>query len=550
MSWNKLLILSFVLFFSCTKGIKEENPYFLYLKYRNFISKGEIRKAVPIIKYLSEKYPSKEYKKEYITVLYKLREYYKVNELFVDFYNTYGFDKDLTYLFLSSCTIIKDYEKFSKYEKLLRKEIEKDKDLLYMIALLYLAQKNYERADSIFSILIDIDPVNRIDYLTERVRIRVDLKEYQSAMRIIKEIERERGELSYPLLIEKGIIYENTGDKEKAFSIYRRALLLNPSNKRLKRKVINIALELKKIDIADSLLSEALKNTPFDLYLLHQKGYIDYIKEDYISALKIFSLIVLLNPKDDISHYYLSRIFYRLKDTKKAVKHIDKAIEINPVTNEYKVYKAFLLVSSKKLREAQELLRKIRAKEDPSYYYLKGFIERQKKNYKKAIYYFRKSLKLDSTDADRWFELGALYERIKDIKKAIECFKKSVRLDSTLAEAYNYWGYILAERGEKLDTAEILIRKALKYEPENGYYLDSMGWVYFMRGMYDSARVYIEKAVKYVSDDPVILEHLGDIYFKLNDIEKAIEYWNRALKILPDNRILREKIKRKTIYIK
>ena len=190
------------------------------------------------------------------------------------------------------------------------------------------------------------------------------------------------------------------------------------------------------------------------------------------------------------------------------------------------------------------MLKEIPDKKNAPYFYLIGFLEKQKGNYKRALSFYEKSLKIDSLDARKWFEAGALYEEINDIRNAERAFRKSVILDSTLSESYNYWGYMLAERGLKLDTAKILIEKALKYEPDNGYYLDSMGWVYYMMGKYDSAFIYLKRAVDAVPDDPVIVEHLGDVYLKLNQVDRAINYWEEALKLESDNKNLKKKIEK------
>ncbi|MFP3999154.1 MAG: tetratricopeptide repeat protein, partial [Desulfobacterales bacterium] len=96
------------------------------------------------------------------------------------------------------------------------------------------------------------------------------------------------------------------------------------------------------------------------------------------------------------------------------------------------------------------------------------------------------------------------------------------------ADALNYLGYTFADRGIRLDEAESLIRRALDIEPENGYILDSMGWLYYRKGDYKRARIYIENALEKVPDDPVILEHMGDVYLKLSDRAKALKYYRQA----------------------
>jgi tetratricopeptide (TPR) repeat protein len=97
------------------------------------------------------------------------------------------------------------------------------------------------------------------------------------------------------------------------------------------------------------------------------------------------------------------------------------------------------------------------------------------------------------------------------------------------AGALNYLGYLLAVRGEQLDEAIALVQRALKEEPENGAYLDSLGWAYFRRGDLDEAEKYLAAAVKQLPDNSEIQEHLGDLYTRKGRFAEAIAAYSRAL---------------------
>ncbi|HSQ85163.1 MAG TPA: tetratricopeptide repeat protein, partial [Desulfobacterales bacterium] len=68
-----------------------------------------------------------------------------------------------------------------------------------------------------------------------------------------------------------------------------------------------------------------------------------------------------------------------------------------------------------------------------------------------------------------------------------------------------------------------------KEKPNDGYITDSLGWVYFKKGLYEKAVEYLEKAVSLVPNDPIILEHMGDAYFKISQKEKALQFYKRSL---------------------
>jgi tetratricopeptide (TPR) repeat protein len=75
-----------------------------------------------------------------------------------------------------------------------------------------------------------------------------------------------------------------------------------------------------------------------------------------------------------------------------------------------------------------------------------------------------------------------------------------------------------------------LILRALKIEPNDGFYIDSLGWVYYQRGDYPRAVEQLERAVELTIDDPTIIEHLGDAYVKIGKPDQALDRYREAVK--------------------
>jgi len=132
------------------------------------------------------------------------------------------------------------------------------------------------------------------------------------------------------------------------------------------------------------------------------------------------------------------------------------------------------------------------------------------------------------------FTLGALYDESKQRPASIEEMRKAIDLNPKNAQALNYLGYTYAESGSHLDEAERLIKRALAIEPEDGFYIDSLGWVYYQKGEYGKAAEQLEKAVNLTGDDPTITEHLGDAYSKLGRSEQAGQQYEDALRRTTD----------------
>jgi Flp pilus assembly protein TadD len=78
------------------------------------------------------------------------------------------------------------------------------------------------------------------------------------------------------------------------------------------------------------------------------------------------------------------------------------------------------------------------------------------------------------------------------------------------------------------------IRKAVKLKPDDGYYVDSLGWAYYRLGNIQDAVENLERAVELRPDDPVINDHLGDAYWAIGRKTEARYQWQQSLTLKPD----------------
>jgi tetratricopeptide (TPR) repeat protein len=127
------------------------------------------------------------------------------------------------------------------------------------------------------------------------------------------------------------------------------------------------------------------------------------------------------------------------------------------------------------------------------------------------------------------FELGTVFDKQKKFSDAEAAFRQVLSREPENAAALNYLGYMLAERGERLDESVGYLKKALQIEPENGSYLDSLGWAYFKSDRLDLAEENLRRAADQLKTNSVIQEHYGDVLFKLQRYDDAIVAWTRAL---------------------
>jgi tetratricopeptide (TPR) repeat protein len=128
-----------------------------------------------------------------------------------------------------------------------------------------------------------------------------------------------------------------------------------------------------------------------------------------------------------------------------------------------------------------------------------------------------------------YFLRGALAEHQKHYDEAEEQFRKVLAIDPNNSMTLNYLGYMQADRGVKLDEALAMIQKAVKEEPQNYAYLDSLGWAYFKLGQYQLSEDNLRRATERNASDPTVHDHLGDLYEKTGRLKLAVAQWEQSV---------------------
>ena len=240
------------------------------------------------------------------------------------------------------------------------------------------------------------------------------------------------------------------------------------------------------------------------------------------------------NPDNHRVRYFLGASYAQMRDDERAIEELNRIPEESEYFSESRIQLASLYDRNKEFSKAiesvQAALSKQKGKNRKELLNLLASLYHKAKDYSMAIQTLQEVLDLDPKSDQAHFRLGALYDESKNKDKTIEHMKKAIELDPKNAAALNYLGYTYAEMGIYLDEAEELIVRALKLESNDGFYIDSLGWVYYQKGDYSKAVEQLERAVGLVIDDPTIIEHLGDAYAKLGKLQQAILHYREAYK--------------------
>ncbi|MFC2969010.1 tetratricopeptide repeat protein [Acidimangrovimonas pyrenivorans] len=177
-----------------------------------------------------------------------------------------------------------------------------------------------------------------------------------------------------------------------------------------------------------------------------------------------------------------------------------------------------------------------------------GDLLRRQQEFEKAAAAYDAALALIGTpqpqDWGIFYMRGISNERIGNWKQAESDFRAALKLNPDQPQVLNYLGYALVERGEKLDEALSMIRKAVAKRPRDGYIVDSLAWALYKLGRYKEALPHMEKASQLMPVDPIVTDHLGDVYWAVGRKLEARFQWRRALSYGPEPKDA-ERIKRK-----
>jgi tetratricopeptide (TPR) repeat protein len=328
--------------------------------------------------------------------------------------------------------------------------------------------------------------------------------------------------------------YASSQQLKEAIPLYLRVLELQPDDANAREKLATGFILTNQRDKAVEMLEQIIKEhpekyQPYDLLAqvlddearsLQRANRLDEAKAKFAKVAANYEQSLLINPDHASTYLRLAELLLGpLKDPERAVK--------------------FLTEARRRFPGAPEII-----------YYL-AIAQREGKQAQQAVATFEEALheaQLDQDDeivnAKFYFNYGAAAEQAGLYEKAADLLRKSIAIDpANAAEAYNYLGYMWADHNMHLDEAEEMIKHALEFEPNNGSYLDSLGWVEFRKGKFDQALADLLRAAKNIEhEDSIVFEHIGDTFLKLGRVPEALEAWKKALALDPKNKNVADKI--------
>jgi len=274
--------------------------------------------------------------------------------------------------------------------------------------------------------------------------------------------------------------------------------------------------------------------------------------ERAFSALIYAQLGVALAPKNDLLRLLVAEIAAGQNRYEDAAALYDAIPKGSPYRYDSQISRARYLAWADKVDAAIATLKALAtaAPDKAEAQTLLGDVLRREARFDEAVIaYDEAARRLGDITADHWrllYHRGIALERAGDWPRAESDLLAALRLQGDQAHLLNYLGYSWIDRGENLERAEEMIRRAVELRPEDGFIVDSLGWVYYRTGRYGDAVRELERAVTLEPLDPTINEHLGDAYWQVGRLAEARFQWGRALNLEPDEKqlpVLEEKLR-------
>jgi tetratricopeptide (TPR) repeat protein len=294
---------------------------------------------------------------------------------------------------------------------------------------------------------------------------------------------------------------------------------------------------LKKTEKSETASSQADRNNR--AIFIERLGMVYREQENYTAAVETFRKMLTLGDENARSGYQEIIDTYReAKQWPQATAVAKEAVQKMPGDRDLRMVLDAQLADNgevdKSIGDVKSFLKG--GPEDREVYIRLSIIYTRAKRWKEAMDALAQAEKLATKPDEKAyvsFLRGDVYQRQKMYDEADTEFRKVLSLvspaDPQTAATLNYLGYMNADRGVKLEESLSFVKQALVLEPNNGAYLDSLGWVYFKLGKYDLAEESLNKAAVHMGADPTVQEHLGDLYQKTGRLKLAAVHWERAV---------------------
>ncbi len=415
--------------------------------------------------------------------------------------------------------------------------------LLYQV---YLETDRGEQAVELALWLVEFadNQVNAYQALAKAYELEGDLERAEGALR--QALEIDPGSLKIYSRLAR--LARNRGEKGDEREIFREILELHPHHRDTLMALADVQLGENDTDGALRTLTEIATHYPNDMRSVVRLGFLYYEAEEFSQSAIHFEIFLASKPDDHEVRFFLGIVRRQMGEDAAAIEVFSAIPEESEHYSEAHTQLAVLFERAGDFERAvEEIELAVATKPTRPRELYSATLRAKAGDFDGAVSYLEGLLLRDPDDDELLFNLGVVFSEAQRSQEAIRYMERAIEQNPNNASALNFVGYTWAEQGDNLDQAEDYIVRALDLRPDDGFIIDSLGWVYYMRarplfdtGRSEEAKKYLDRALKELlraqeltGGDPVVSEHLGDAYLLLDQRERALKKYQEAVDLTP-----------------
>lgn len=332
-------------------------------------------------------------------------------------------------------------------------------------------------------------------------------------------------------VIELGSILEKKKKDKEAIALYESFQNQHGPDVSVAESLVQSYLVAENYDKAYEHLKTIIELDQGNLNAQLKMAFILVDQKKYKEAIPLLETILSQTPESDRVRFYLGAVYEEVKDYRAAIQQFKEIPKTSKYFADATMHIAYLFKLLDEPNSAIALLEKnIDFLDDnPKVYSLYASFLDGQKNFKESQQLLEKAHDKFPKDVQIIYQLGAVYDQLGLHDRTVEKMEQLIVIDKNHVEGLNYLAYLYADKTRNLDIAEKLARRALALRPNDGFILDTLGWVLYKQNKTSEAIKTLEKAHLLESNEAIIAEHLGDVYFKVALPQKAREMYERAV---------------------
>lgn len=258
-------------------------------------------------------------------------------------------------------------------------------------------------------------------------------------------------------------------------------------------------------------------------------------ENDPATALEALTLSLMLDPQFDAARLLFAQTQADQQQPDIATRMLARVPASSPYAASARVQQAWILFDAGREDEALALMQSLVASGDLRARRTLADMYRNQRRFSEAEAIYSDMIADQPSEWRLYFARGAARDRLDRWPEAEADFRRALELSPEQPDVMNYLAYTWVDRGEHIDRALPMLRRAVELRPASGAIIDSLGWAYFQLGDYNQALLYLERAVELQPADAVLNDHLGDVYWRLGRRIEARFQWQRALSLEPED---------------